>query len=246
MVWEVRPGLGVTLPAGAGTLAFGMPADEVRDLPAPPRPDSIAPGSARRWRAAAMRSSGTPKPHGCTGCSSTPRGRRSTSSATWPSRAAGPAGADRLTRIGIEAGACAGAPSGAVPVVWDGVGLFGHPPCDVVSVLPGAARPPEVPPGDAVVEAWGAVAAREAVRRRPVVAARCSSGLPRGGRRAVEGPSRAPQVGATSRESSTDPRRGAVNPDGPPVRAERPCADGLLCPMLGGKGRPDGPRPPNR
>ncbi|MFE9775741.1 hypothetical protein ACFYOV_29595 [Streptomyces sp. NPDC005931] len=44
--------------------------------------------------------------------------------------------ADRLSRIGIDVGTCAGRQA-AVPAVWDGADLFGQPAQDVVSVLPG-------------------------------------------------------------------------------------------------------------
>ncbi|WP_331767744.1 hypothetical protein [Embleya sp. NBC_00896] len=154
---EILPGIGVALPDGAGTLGFGMPPDEIRVLL------TAATGTHHGMQCMSLtRSDYTELRHAhdawLSGMLFDP---------AWTTVAVfdgvvvtvaggGPAGADRLSRIAIERDlAPSRGGSAAVPVLWDGVDLFGHPRHDIVSVLPGATRPSAPSSADATVEPLG-------------------------------------------------------------------------------------------
>ncbi|MFE7558800.1 hypothetical protein [Kitasatospora sp. NPDC057500] len=151
---EFLPGVGVALPAGAGTLRFGMAPAEVRVLLA------AATGVHQAMQCMSLtRADYTELRYAhdawLSGLLFDPAW---TTVATFGDvvltvAGGGPGRPDRLARIGMDRhrpeGGC------ATPVVWDGVDLFGHPAQDVVSVLPGPAHPFARPPSDVTVEPLG-------------------------------------------------------------------------------------------
>ncbi|MFJ5920994.1 hypothetical protein ACIQF6_00170 [Kitasatospora sp. NPDC092948] len=151
---EFLPGIGVALPAGAGTLRFGMAPDEVRALLA------AATGVHQGRQCMSLTRADYPElrhAHDAwlSGVLFDPAW---TTVATFGDvvltvAGGGPGRPDRLARIGLGLDRSEGV--SATPVVWDGVDLFGHPAQDVVSVLPGPARPPARSLPDVTVEPLG-------------------------------------------------------------------------------------------
>ncbi|MFE6775576.1 hypothetical protein [Streptomyces sp. NPDC057702] len=137
---ELLPGTGVALPDGAGTLRFGMSAEEARSV-----------------------LSGAPRVHHNRQCMTLTRAEyRELRHAhdAWLSRllhdpawntvatygevvltvaGGGPGRTDQLTRVDLDLAPQGPTPS-TTPVVWDGVDLFAHPTHDTLSVLPAATR----------------------------------------------------------------------------------------------------------
>ncbi|MFE6866155.1 hypothetical protein ACFVFS_06330 [Kitasatospora sp. NPDC057692] len=152
---ELLPGIGVVLPDGAGTLGFGMTAEEAGAMLA------ATPGSHRsrqcmtltRRDYAELRHAhdawlgGILFDHAWNTVASF-------GGLVLTVAAGGPGRDDRLTLIAVEADASAR--TAATPeVVWDGIDLFGHPARDVVSVLPGPIDPSRAAAGDVTVPRLG-------------------------------------------------------------------------------------------
>ncbi|MFB7475222.1 hypothetical protein [Kitasatospora sp. NPDC056184] len=138
---ELLPGTGVVLPDGAGTLRFGMTAEEAGAVLA------ATPGGHRsrqcmtltRRDYAELRHAhdawlgGILFDHAWNTVASF-------GGVVLTVAAGGPGRADRLTLVAVDAAASARTPA-TTEVVWDGVDLFGHPARDVASVLPGPVHP---------------------------------------------------------------------------------------------------------
>ncbi|MFF2354200.1 hypothetical protein ACFVVL_31075 [Kitasatospora sp. NPDC058115] len=152
---ELLPGTGVTLPDGAGTLGFGTTPQEAsamlaatpgshraRQCAAPARADFASLRDAHdAWLAGILFDPAWNTVGVFGDLALTVAG-------------GGPGRADGLAQVIVEAGARPG-PRGEHPVVWDGVDLFGHPAADVVSVLPGSARPSSPTADDVTVPELG-------------------------------------------------------------------------------------------
>ncbi|MGW4380739.1 hypothetical protein [Kitasatospora sp. NPDC004531] len=149
---EILPGIGVALPAGAGTLRFGTGPEEVRALLA------AATRVHLERQCMSLTRAGYPElRHAHAAWLS-----RMLFDPAWNTAAAfgdvvltvaggGPGRPDRLTRIAVDRKRT----GSATPVVWDGVDLFENPAQDVLSVLPGPARPSAPPPSEVTVESLG-------------------------------------------------------------------------------------------
>ncbi|MER7550504.1 hypothetical protein ABTX86_11030 [Streptomyces anulatus] len=138
---ELLPGAGVTLPAGAGTLAFGMSSDEVDHILA------AATGVHRAMQCMTLaRADYAELRHAHDAwLSGVLHDHRWSTVATFGNvvlsvAGGGPGRTDSLCGIAIDTAVPVDTAS-ATAVVWDGVDLFGHPAEDIVSVLPGPTRP---------------------------------------------------------------------------------------------------------
>ncbi|MFJ8444297.1 hypothetical protein [Kitasatospora griseola] len=138
---ELLPGIGVVLPAGAGTLRFGATAEETAATLA------AVPGShlARQCMTLTRADYGQLRhAHDAWLCGVLFDHSWNTV-ATFGNlvvtvAAGGPDRADRLTLITVEADTPPDMPA-THAVAWDGVDLFGHPAQDVATVLPGPTHP---------------------------------------------------------------------------------------------------------
>ncbi|MFE4589371.1 hypothetical protein [Streptomyces laurentii] len=156
MMLELLPGVGVTLPDGAGTLRFGTGPAEAGPVLA------TAPRVHHGLQCASLTRAGYPElrhAHDAwlSGVLFDP---------VWNTVATfgdvmltvaggGPGRTDRLAAVRIDVRSSTGTARRTTSVVWDGVDLFGHPARDVVSVLPEPRHPGSPPGTDTVVEPLG-------------------------------------------------------------------------------------------
>ncbi|GAA1402110.1 hypothetical protein GCM10009639_45230 [Kitasatospora putterlickiae] len=152
---ELLPGTGVVLPAGAGTLRFGMTPEEAGAML------GATPGSHRSRQCMTLTRAGYAHlrhAHDAWLGGILHDGAWNTvavfGDVVLTVAGGGPGRADRLAGITVEAGASRGRTTTS-EVVWDGVDLFGNPAADVVSVLPGPTRPSAPTADDVTVPRLG-------------------------------------------------------------------------------------------